>query len=183
MRKSNRIWILESLNDQNEFSDDVLTYIAGFANRKIMLKESCVFCKKFLINSKIRSTSDLIRCKNEGRLIQPDHRVNIITKTTDQIFRQYQFSDNIFVEKHLIDKIFMLVKKILDMKFSNLFDCLDEHVDSLSSETSHKNKFIKKIVATYLTLRCRHLAKQKNFCLHRKRIRKTFSKLILFKNQ
>lgn len=165
---------LQSFDDRHEFSDDILTYISGFINKKIIFKESCVFCRNFLVNSKIRSTCDIINIKNEGKLTQPDHRINIIIKVTDKIFHQFQLSNNIFVERHLIDKVFLRVLKVLDMKFSKFLSCLDTHVDSLSSETSHRNILIKKIVAAYITLRCRHLSKEKNLSFHCKRICKTF---------
>ena len=50
---------------------------------------------------------------------------------------------NIFVEKDIMDKIYVNVVRILDIKQQNFLSFLDEHTDIMSSG-SHRSSMIKK---------------------------------------
>ena len=56
-----------------------------------------------------------------------------------------------------------------------------DHDDSLID--NHKLLMIRKICAFFLSLRLRHAAREKKDTLIEKRIRRTMTKVILFKNQ
>ena len=117
-----------------------------------------------------------------GGLVIPGTHIDLIIKTANKLLESVRMEKNIFVEKDIMDKIYVNVIRILDVKQQNFLSFLDEHTDIMSSG-SHRSSMIKKVVSIFLTLRLKHMAKQKSLSLAEKRIRKTYSKLILFKSQ
>ena len=172
----------ENCNGTNEYKDDILTYVAGFVTRRLISKENCKQCKEFLLNCRIRKSCDLLNLKNRGGLVTPGVHIDLIIKTANQLLETVKSEKNIYSEKNIIEKMYVNVKRILDVKQHNFLSFLDEHTDIMNSG-SHRALLIKKVVSIFLTLRLKHMAKLKNLSLTNKRIRKTYSKLILFKSQ
>ena len=63
--------ICSSSNQKTKFSNDVVTYISGFIQHKIVKKEPCLSCSEYLANTTIRCTSSLINFVNRGKLTHP----------------------------------------------------------------------------------------------------------------
>ena len=131
---------------------------------------------------RIRKSCDLLNLKNRGGLVTPGVHIDLIIKTANQLLETVKSEKNIYSEKNIIEKMYVNVKRILDVKQHNFLSFLDEHTDIMNSG-SHRALLIKKVVSIFLTLRLKHMAKLKNLSLTNKRIRKTYSKLILFKSQ
>lgn len=167
----------------NEYKSNILTYVSGFCCRKLMKKENCVHCREYLFNYRIRNTSEFLNRKNEGGLILPNVHVDKVVKMTDRLLDSVKRTKNVFTEKNLIEKMYLNVQKLLDIENVNFMKFLDDHVDVMCHNVSHRKKMIKKIVTVFLSLKLKHMAKEKSSSFKHKRIRKTYSKLILFKNQ
>ena len=56
-------------------------------------------------------------------------------------------------------------------------------IDHYEGIESHKVKMIKNVVCSFVSLKLKHFAKQKRSNIFIKRVRRTMTKLVLFKNQ
>ena len=56
---------LERLEQENsyEFQANILNYISGYIQKKIISKEMCVYCHEYLENMESGNAKDLIRIK------------------------------------------------------------------------------------------------------------------------
>ena len=107
------------------------------------------------------------------------HVVNV----TDTVLSRLMEKCNIIAEKNVIKKLFFGVFKVLELKQPDFLKELCKHNTNTDEISSHKSKMIEKIVSCYATLRLKHYCKIKTTHFHRKKIRRYYNKLILFKNQ
>lgn len=170
---------LSGLENSSEYVDNVLNYISGFIQKKVMKKESCVFCKFYLLNMKIRRCGALLHLKDRGGLTAPSPDIEKVVKIADSIYRNLLQEDMIFKTVNLVEKVFNKASTIMNELYPEIFEGLDDHVDSGIS--SHKQLLLQKIVACFVTLRTNHYVKEQNS--KDKKVRVLLSKLILFKNQ
>ena len=106
-----------------------------------------------------------------------------VVNVTDTVLSQLMEKCNIIAEKNVIKKVFFGVSKVLALKQPDFLKELCKHNANTDEISSHKTRMIEKIVSCYATLRLKHYCKLKTTTFHRKKIRRYFNKLILFKNQ
>ena len=82
----------------------------------------------------------------------------------------------------IMDRIFLKTLSVIDIRFTNTFSNFDNHVESSSFATSHRHQMIKKVVFCYISMRLKHLCKEKKKNTDVK-VRRKLCKLVLFKNQ
>ena len=63
-------------DDSNEFNDNVLSYISGYFQKRVLAKEKCEYCIEFLKNSS-QTTSSFLEYVIEGGLIKPSEKILI----------------------------------------------------------------------------------------------------------
>ena len=165
-----------------EYTENVLNYITGFVQRKISSNERCMQCRQFLCFTQTH-VLPLIQLKDRGGLVKPSSDLCYIVRLSNVILNEYMNCCNIFIEKNLIEKISIKVVRFLEVKKPTFLNFLDSHSNVLSYQGSHKNLFIKKVVAYYLCVKLHHLAKSKNQELKGNALRHKLNKLVLFKNQ
>ena len=176
------IIVNSNIHVESDFSTNTLTYIAGYTQRQLMKVEKCSSCISYLKKEGEKTTSPFLDLKNEGGRIQPVKEVNNIVKETEIILQLYMRKKTFLYKKNIIPKISSCVTKSLIEKKPYFLSCLDDHY-SLSFEHNHRFKMIKKVCQIFLALRLKHLAKEKRSSLSKKKVRRTLTKLILFKNQ
>ena len=66
-------------DDSSEFNDNVLSYISGYIQRRVIAKEKCEYCIDFLKNSS-STTSSFIEYVNEGGLFKPSKKLDFFSK-------------------------------------------------------------------------------------------------------
>ena len=90
-------------------------------------------------------------------------------------------SGDILREKNLIDKVYLITLRVVNLNKLYFFSELDAHVDDVGLLGSHRNLLVRKIVCSFVTMKAKHFCKEKNAV--DVKIRMQLSKLILFKNQ
>ena len=161
------------------FSDDLLLKVNCFI--------SCLHFiywafKSFILNLKVLCESQP-SFKDRGGLVRPIKEVMYVVNVTDTVLSQLMEKCNIIAEKNVIKKVFFGVSKVLALKQPDFLKELCKHNANTDEISSHKTRMIEKIVSCYATLRLKHYCKLKTTTFHRKKIRRYFNKLILFKNQ
>ena len=112
----------------------------------------------------------------------PSQSVIRICEATEKIVRKVlQVTDN----KMLRDSGLRPAIKtsVLAEVGNSVFTSLDGHMLDMETENNHVFSLIRGVVDTYLNVRLHHVVKTQNNSLKDKRVRKTYSKLILFAHQ
>ena len=111
-----------------------------------------------------QTTSSFLEYVIEGGLIKPSEKILI------------SFEKKI---KCVTERVCQNVLNMLLKCYPNfLFE-----IDHYEGIESHKVKMIKNVVCSFVSLKLKHFAKQKRSNIFIKRVRRTMTKLVLFKNQ
>ena len=85
--ESDSEWIklLVSLDQNSEYKDNVLTYISGYIQKRLIVNENCHLCLMHLENEKFLDTCKLIERKNRGGLTKANSNVIKVVETANQV--------------------------------------------------------------------------------------------------
>jgi hypothetical protein len=172
---------LDSLFTLSEYKADVLVYIAGYIQRAIVKKENCVDCKLYLSNMKVVQSSKILDIKNQGPLCIPSPDVVKIVKVAHSLAEKRMCLPDLLTEKNIVHKLTIKSIGILNSLHPNLLHGLGEHAESCPVTSNHRMKIMMKICSTYISVVFHHFCKQQNN--KDAKIRRLYSKLILFKTQ
>ena len=167
--------------ETSEYKENVLNYIAGFIQKKILKNEKCIQCRQFLATNQI--STPFLNLRNLGGLNTPAETLLHIVKLTEVIVTDFHNKHNVFSQKDIFYQIFVRAIHFLDIKNQNFLSELNCHAFDCKETLSHRNSFIKKVVQCFLTLKLRHMSKLKNEDICKARIRHKYNKLVLFSNQ
>ena len=81
--------LFERGNVDNEYKDNVVSYVSGFIQRKLRSKYACVYCQNFLLQESNLSSSKLISTKTLGGLIKPNEKIVQIVNVSEKILSQF----------------------------------------------------------------------------------------------
>ena len=169
---------LAYLQSRTLFKENVLNYVAGFIQRQIRNKEQCVHCRLFMSNIKDVHACSLLDRKNRGGLTLPSVQLEKVVQISEAIFSNLLKTEgNPFKVRKIVEKISQKTCKEVFDNHPTLLSQLDDHCEV----GSHRNLMIKKIVGCFISMRCKHFAKEHN--QQNVKVRVQLSKLILFKNQ
>ena len=130
---------MDSLDTKSEYRSNVLNYISGFIQRSIVKTEQCISCKLFLSNLKIVKTSALLEIKDKSGLTRPTPIIEKIVTIADSILNPKLNSGDILREKNLIDKVYLITLRVVNLNKLYFFSELDAHVDDVGLLGSHRN--------------------------------------------
>ena len=112
-----------------------------------------------------QTTSSFLEYVIEGGLIKPSEKILISFEKKNK--------------KNVTERVCQNVLNMLLKCYPNfLFE-----IDHYEGIESHKVKMIKNVVCSFVSLKLKHFAKQKRSDIFSKRVRRTMTKLVLFKNQ
>jgi len=149
-----------------KYIDNTVIHIAGFVTRTILKKSRCFHCPLLLTSEK--SHSSLTKNKNRGRLLSPSVDIIDICKIVEKNFRLLYTS-----KKGMFNMLFQSIVK-------NIPDSLLE-IRHSEDPSKHRLFILKQIIFTYLRVRVNHYQSEKSRA--NKKIRRIYTKMILFRNE
>lgn len=169
--------ILNKTSPVDPFTDNIVSYIAGFIVRRLIPSVKCSICR-----SRLLSTSDprhlfpcryfdLINIKDRGGLVRPSKAVIKTCMNSERVIRQY--SKREMASSKLAARIRLTV-------IENGVAFPDDHDSGLDS---HATQLTKSIIDAYLKVKLHHLSKLSSDLLTGKRLRSKLTKTILFRHQ
>jgi hypothetical protein len=170
---------MSAIQNNSEYKNSALNYIAGFVQKKVQEKEKCVNCSCYLNNCRIFKEGKFINFINRGGLIKPSKQVEKIVMLGESVFSLIVLKHGSpFGIPHLVKEVCVQVKKIIQEKYPDMLSELDDHIQTMGS---HRTQLIEKICSCYISIRSKHYCSElskKNI-----KIRVHSSKLVLFKHQ
>lgn len=154
------------IGKNKKYIDNIVSYIAGFVIRTILKKSRCYTCPLLLTSE--TNNSSLIETKNRGGLLSASSDVIDICKLVEKNFRLFYTS-----RKGIFNKLF---RSILNNIPDNLLP-----IKHSEDPIKHRLFLLNQIIFTYLRVRVNHHESQKNQM--NKKIRRVYTKLILFRNE
>ena len=169
------------------FSESCVGYIAGYVVRMVRRTLKCEECLAALTtneNEVVQCTFayNLISTKNRGGLVVPSISVVRVCEATERcVKRLLVISNGKMPREHGIRNA--ISNAVLSEVGQSTFSCLDEHMFDCEVDSNHVFSLIRYISACYSKVRFHHVVKMLNEDLKENRIRKKFSKLVLFAHQ
>ena len=121
--------------------------------------------------------------KNRGGLIRASESVIKVCLEAEKCFQKIKIvlDDKLPNDVAINDVIAVTVLRNLQM--NNIFSDLDSHILDGSVTDNHVASLIKTIALCYCKVRLHHMAREANAKNNGKKVRKTLSRLVIFKNQ
>ena len=133
--------------DIDEYSCDILTYLAGYIQAKQMKKHlKCDMCYEIVKNSQIMDENlNLFIFKKWGNLMTPSKAIFVIIKETEKIFKIYVTAENF---KNIYNVI--VLRTMENIIFCNLLLCDPEnHLKKREGLDTHEYMLIKLVIKIY----------------------------------
>ena len=112
----------------DQFTNSIITYIAGFVARKLYCKVKCELCRNYLVSPKSHPKTEflgLISLKDRGGLIVPSEGVVSVCQSTETVIRQ--LTEKELASSKLASRIKIAVMEICTVPFP------DDHESGLDS--------------------------------------------------
>ena len=166
----------------SEYKTAAVQYIAGYVAKKLQNCTVCQVCQNAL-EAKSFSSMDFVEFKSRGSLIRPSQSVEIICCEAEKSFeRMLKITENSLPNGYGIPEA-ISIAVLSSIKDKQVFSNLKSHMKDCTVEENHVYLLIKNIVKLYCKIRLYHLGKEKTAVENSFKIRKKFSKLILFSHQ
>ena len=146
--------------------------MSGFIVKKILSKNNCNVCKKYLSRDKNDCLISLREMDDTTRLFYPSEFVIKILKVAENILI-VELEKNWLQKRYFFDFVQIKVCNAIVSLYGNLFKTMDNH--------AYEN--VKIIVTCYVTIRFKSHAKLKNERIKKKRLRTRLNKLIIQNHQ
>ena len=152
-----------------KYIDGVVIYIAGAILRSILRRTKCDICLVLLTCDVSKpSGSDILERKNRGGLCKPSSGVITVCKIAGKMFRDFYKSRKGIYSNLIRSTLNNIPETVLQIDHAD-----DPHLQRLN--------LLKALLSKYFLIRIKHYEKQKLASV--KKVRRTLTKLILFKNQ
>ena len=167
------------------YRESAVGYIAGFVSRMVSRTVNCPDCQAALTVKALdgsQPSHGLVLQKDTGGLVKPSESVVAICMLTEKLFQRM-----LFVNKQRLpqDPGFpgALAHSVLEQTGGSVFRSLEAHMLDTEPDNNHVFSLIKALALAYCKIRMHHLVKQQSTLITGNKIRKTMSKLILFRHQ
>ena len=166
------------------FKEAVVEYIAGYVVKSVEKTTVCTECKVALRAPEEpcmeSPTPSLVRCKDRGGVVKPSKCVIKTCSETEKCFQR--MAKTVAVPSH--PKIMQaIVSSVLLAVSGHTFNSLAEHMFDTEPINNHVILLQKCIILFYCKIRIYHIIKSHNINSTDRKVRKTYSKLVLFNHQ
>lgn len=164
----------------SEYVEDVVAYISGFVQRKLISAIKCEECSDALIydENSAENSYHLINRKNKGGLIKPSKDVYQLCKIGEKSFRIIQAAGKI-TSKNVLE--LLIADSMRKINVNNVFSVLNNHILNQTTFDNHIIFLIKSVLFEYFKIRLCHVAKSITASLQINRVRSKNTKLTIFK--
>ena len=170
-----------NINELSLYKKSVIPYIAGYAVKMTRKTLSCDECAATLTTGEVMNGSFLEK-KNRGGLVRPAPDVVKVCETTEMCLqRLLKITSGNLPQSSCLPQA-MCSAVLGEVGQGNIFSSLSEHMYDSPADCNHIFFLIKKVAASYLTIRMHSLAKHTTADINGPNVRKQLSKLILFKH-
>ena len=114
----------------------------------------------------------MIKCKDRGGLYYPSDDLIKVCKLAENALQGEMVKENFISNENILKK--------LGVKVST---CVHTQHPNINHKAMHKYDLVKTICRVYLSIRLKHIAREKNENIKRNKMRKKLSRLIIFKHQ
>ncbi|CAB3238852.1 unnamed protein product [Arctia plantaginis] len=161
--------------DLTKVSQQVVSYIAGYVVRYLLLKLDCTDCIQALVASKTQSHHSFIVFKDRGGLVYPSEDVVKICNTTESVVKS-----NIDAKKPIDRDPKSMVMKALKLFIgSDVFNVLYGHSFEQEACSNHLVHLLRAVIQKYVDIRVKYFLKS-NMTETKRQL---YNKLTLFKGQ
>lgn len=137
----------------NQYSTEVIIYIAGFVTRQLQKSIKCEHCVAALTGVKNDFLNSLILKKSRGGLMYPSLDVIKICKVSEHFLKVNESKLN---KTNILDYLkSMILQNVIE---TNLFSCLKDH--ALENSTNHIYFLIEAVLLKYLNIRIHFITKK-----------------------
>ena len=126
----------EGLEDQSEYRENVIVYIAGFIQRIIMRKENCMSCSVFLRSSNV--TSDFLEVRDRGGLVRSSKDVAKVVRKADTVLNHLIKTGDI--RSNILQKMSVIVIQDFVASDPNLFKLVDHIEEEINNGLKHYSR-------------------------------------------
>ena len=173
------------------FTENIVTYMAGFVVRKVVTIIDCEVGKAALF---AKSDSDLgvepqycclVQIKDRGPLVMPSESVRMLISMAEKVIRSHTNLNAtiLTLSKWGVSLKIAILEEVMNSG-SIVFPTLKQHLfDSNATVQNHYVVLISEIVKSFLNVRSHHVAKTFSEQCCGTRIRRKLTKLVHFKNQ
>lgn len=166
--------------DLTSYTDNIITYMAGFVVKKIKNSIVCGICFDLIENNEAKSANFLLQNRKKyGNLQQASDFVINVCRIAEKCLRYAKANGSIF-KKNIKIQLIYLTKRNLPL---NILDSFHEHILDHEPLNNHGMQILNLILEIYFKIRIHHETKinlEKKTC---SRIRSIYTKTVLFKNQ
>lgn len=165
-----------------EFTEQIITYIAGYVARALGKTIKCNECTNALLLQEPRTchTYDFVTKKDKGGLAFPSKDTIQICKVAELEIREIMNNSKMFSTNPSVSKSQITNKVLRYFINSNIFSSIAIHQFDQSPTENHLVNLMKAIANTFVDLRLRYLTKHMKFVSTKRQI---YNKLILFEGQ
>lgn len=162
----------------NKYVHDVVSYIAGFIQRKIRTCLRCD-CVKIFQQAERGSHQDLIQCKSYGNLERPIADVITVCIAAEKSFRMVigTLRDRPNKAKYFITAMRLIPTHVFSQS-QFIEHCYDQ--DPIDN---HRNLLITAIIESYFKIKIKHFCRIETIESRNKFVRNQYTKLIHFEGQ
>ena len=168
----------------SEYKKAVITYIAGYVVRMVKKKILCPRCQVALTDELPTDTigSKFLLLKNRSGLVKASISVILVCEEAERCFNRMHTvtKRNLPLSSSLIPEISTVFLAEVGGK---CFISLMAHMFDTTPDNNHVYNLVKCISQCYCKIMMHHLASQKTAEITGIKVRKQFTKLVLFKHQ
>ncbi|XP_046407812.1 uncharacterized protein LOC124172401 [Ischnura elegans] len=138
----------------SDYVQDVVAYVSGFVQKKILKTLECDECRQGLLQNPEDDCTSLLKRRNMGGLTTPCKDIVNICRAVERAFREAQAAGKLRRKD-----IFHILTLEAFKGIASQFHILRDHILDQDFEENHINNLVRAIIYEYLSIRLYHVGK------------------------